>query len=243
MHEQVEREIIAILRAQDWASILGARNLEVTQERSDSDQLRVDVVLDSLISGFLPKLIPSPVLSEESLERTGYSPLQSDASFWLVDPLDGTREFRNGVPEYAVSIAYVERGIPIAGAIYNPARDEFFTSTDSNYRPPTQLAGAAQSGAYLFSRSEHAAGLHQAPRALPALHFPVGSVAYKLGILSALPPSAGLVSYRPKNCWDIAAGAAILRNRLGKELTTLAGGSISYRVPFERIPSLLVQPS
>ena len=43
---------------------------------------------------------------------------------WVVDPLDGTREFVQGIPEFCVSIAMVENGIPIAGGICNPATDE-----------------------------------------------------------------------------------------------------------------------
>ena len=43
---------------------------------------------------------------------------------WVVDPLDGTREFVQGIPEFCVSIALVENGVPIAGGICNPATDE-----------------------------------------------------------------------------------------------------------------------
>src|SRR5213082_747871 len=43
---------------------------------------------------------------------------------WIVDPLDGTREFVAGIPEFCVSIGFVENGRPVAGGIYNPATDE-----------------------------------------------------------------------------------------------------------------------
>src|SRR5712671_5980466 len=43
---------------------------------------------------------------------------------WVVDPLDGTREFVQGIPEFCVSIAMVENGVPVAGGICNPATDE-----------------------------------------------------------------------------------------------------------------------
>src|SRR3954464_14840041 len=45
---------------------------------------------------------------------------------WVVDPLDGTREFVQGIPEFCVSIAMVERGQPVAAGICNPATDETF---------------------------------------------------------------------------------------------------------------------
>ena len=60
-------------------------------------------------------------LSEESaddLSRVGKSRV------WVVDPLDGTREFVLGLPEFCVSVAFVEDGKPVAGGIYNPATHE-----------------------------------------------------------------------------------------------------------------------
>ena len=47
---------------------------------------------------------------------------------WIVDPLDGTTNFLHGIPHFAISIALVREGTPIAGLIYNPANDEFFTA-------------------------------------------------------------------------------------------------------------------
>jgi len=47
---------------------------------------------------------------------------------WIVDPLDGTTNFLHGIPHFAISIALAREGTPIAGLIYNPANDEFFTA-------------------------------------------------------------------------------------------------------------------
>src|ERR1035438_5875796 len=62
-------------------------------------------------------------LSEESVD----DPVRLQRSrVWVVDPLDGTREFVKGIPEFCVSIGFVENGRPVAGGIYNPATDETF---------------------------------------------------------------------------------------------------------------------
>ena len=62
-------------------------------------------------------------LSEESVD----DPIRLQRSrVWVVDPLDGTREFVKGIPEFCVSIGFVENGRPVAGGIYNPATDETF---------------------------------------------------------------------------------------------------------------------
>lgn len=59
-------------------------------------------------------------LSEESVD----DPIRLQRRcVWVVDPLDGTLEFIQGIPEFCVSIAFVEDGRPVAGGIYNPATD------------------------------------------------------------------------------------------------------------------------
>src|SRR6201987_2621181 len=60
-------------------------------------------------------------LSEESVDDL--SRLEKER-VWVVDPLDGTREFVQGIPEFCVSIGYVENGVPVAGGICNPATNE-----------------------------------------------------------------------------------------------------------------------
>ena len=45
---------------------------------------------------------------------------------WIVDPLDGTKEFINGIPEFSVAIALVEDGVPILGVTYNPIKREMY---------------------------------------------------------------------------------------------------------------------
>src|SRR5271155_1429908 len=62
-------------------------------------------------------------LSEESVDDL--SRLEKKR-VWIVDPLDGTREFVAGIPEFCVSIAMVEDGVPVAGGICNPATNEIF---------------------------------------------------------------------------------------------------------------------
>src|ERR1700739_1825794 len=60
-------------------------------------------------------------LSEESVDDVSRL---SKKRVWWVDPLDGTREFVAGIPEFCVSIGFVENGRPVAGGICNPATNE-----------------------------------------------------------------------------------------------------------------------
>jgi myo-inositol-1(or 4)-monophosphatase len=64
------------------------------------------------------------ILSEESRPSVGRA--AGAAHLWVIDPLDGTNNFRFGRPYSAVSVAYVEGGVPRAGAVYDPFREELF---------------------------------------------------------------------------------------------------------------------
>jgi myo-inositol-1(or 4)-monophosphatase len=141
---------------------------------------------------------------------------------WVVDPLDGTREFVEGIPEFCVSIAMVERGRPVAGGICNPATNEtFLGSIDSglefNCAPARTSQRDTLSGAVvLASRSETKRGEWKAFGDAPFKVQPMGSVAYKLARVAA-----GLeditFTLTPKHEWDVAGGAALILS---------AGGSV-----------------
>jgi myo-inositol-1(or 4)-monophosphatase len=134
---------------------------------------------------------------------------------WVVDPLDGTREFVEGIPEFCVSIAFVERGRPVAGGICNPATNEVFLgSIDSgliyNGSPARSSQRPSIDGAVvLASRSETKRGEWQAFQNAPFSVQPMGSVAYKLARVAAGLADATF-TLTPKHEWDVAAGAALV---------------------------------
>src|SRR5580693_10617476 len=122
-------------------------------------------------------------LSEESVD----DPIRLQCSrVWIVDPLDGTREFVKGIPEFCVSIGFVENGRPVAGGIFNPATDEtFLGSIDSgvtyNGKPALPSQRKTLEGALvLASRSEVKRGEWKVFENAPFKIRPMGSVAYKL---------------------------------------------------------------
>ena len=127
-------------------------------------------------------------LSEESVDDLA----RLEASrVWVVDPLDGTREFVAGIPEFCVSIAMVQDGRPVAGGVCNPATNEIFLgSIDSGVsyqgKPAQVSRRASLSGAsVLASRSEIKRGEWKQFDNAPFTIRPMGSVAYKLALVSA----------------------------------------------------------
>src|SRR2546430_14468282 len=133
---------------------------------------------------------------------------------WVVDPLDGTREFVAGIPEFCVSVAMVENGRPFAGGILNPATNEVFlgsvdTGVTYNGRPSQPSQRTSLEGALvLASRSEVKRGEWRRFENAPFNIRPMGSVAYKLALVSAGLADATF-TLTPKNEWDVAAGGGV----------------------------------
>jgi myo-inositol-1(or 4)-monophosphatase len=148
---------------------------------------------------------------------------------WVVDPLDGTREFVMGLPEFCVSIGFVENGKPVAGGIYNPATKEtFLGAVDAGVLYNGKPARASQRNSLdgtliLASRSEVKRGEWKLFEKGNFRVQAMGSVAYKLALVAA-----GLAditfTLTPKNEWDVVAGAALVQS---------AGGFVST---LERTP-------
>lgn len=151
---------------------------------------------------------------------------------WVVDPLDGTKEFIEGVPHFVVSVALVEDGEPVVGVLYNPASNELFTAAkaDGAFLDGERLSCSAETDfnemVILNSRSETRRGLWEQYSTDFKEQRAVGSVAYKLGLTSAGRADI-FASLRPKNEWDICAGHCILREA-GGEIVTLEGEPITY---------------
>lgn len=161
-------------------------------------------------------------LSEESVD----DPVRLGRDFaWIIDPLDGTKEFTLGIPEFVVSIGLVYKGTAVLGVLYNPIQDEMFAGVvgkgasfngvSCKVSTHTGLTGAR----IVCSRTEMKKGMFDAWTDRVKLH-PVGSVAYKFGRVAAGQAEATFTP-QPRNEWDICAGVAIVM---------AAGGHASGRV-------------
>ena len=96
------------------------QNIAVQYKSDASPVTEADEAADSLIFAELAKGAPGiPVVSEESVSQ-GRLPDISGGRFWLVDPLDGTKEFISGTGEFTVNIALIEDGSPVLGALHAP---------------------------------------------------------------------------------------------------------------------------
>ncbi|MDO9316595.1 MAG: 3'(2'),5'-bisphosphate nucleotidase CysQ [Gammaproteobacteria bacterium] len=102
-------------------------NIPSQAKSDDSPLTEADTRANALIVGELQKLTPSiPMLSEESA-LPPYAQRQLWREYWLIDPLDGTKEFINRNDEFTVNIALVRGGVPVLGVVHAPALAETWT--------------------------------------------------------------------------------------------------------------------
>jgi myo-inositol-1(or 4)-monophosphatase len=163
-------------------------------------------------------------LSEESADN---EERLKRSRVWLVDPLDGTKEYVSRIPEWCISIALMEDGVLVCGGIYNPQTDEMFYGSHEtgvickNSSSVSRMDGEKRVGDVLVlaSRSEVARGEWKRFQNRDFRLQPMGSVAYKLALVAAEKADATW-TLTPKNEWDVAAGVALLRAARGHVRTS-----------------------
>jgi myo-inositol-1(or 4)-monophosphatase len=225
---RIERALAAAVAVLRWFTP-GAVAAEV--KAGGSPVTEADRMVDATLRELLPR-DGEGWLSEESVD----DPSRLDCSrVWIVDPLDGTKEFVHGLPEWCVSVGLVVDGRPVAGGIANPATDQIIvgsleTGVTLNGKPVQASGRASLEGAVvLASRSETDRGEWDRFSGQAFEWRPMGSVAYKLALVAA-----GLVDATwtlvPKHEWDVAAGAALVE-AAGGVVTGLHGGPLPFNTP------------
>ncbi|MBX3727038.1 MAG: 3'(2'),5'-bisphosphate nucleotidase CysQ [Xanthomonadales bacterium] len=112
-------------RAGEAIMAVYATDFEIAQKDDASPLTRADLAAHEILVSGLAALPPGlPVLSEESASTVPAVERRHWRRYWLVDPLDGTREFIKRNDEFTVNIALVEDGVPVVGVVFAPALDE-----------------------------------------------------------------------------------------------------------------------
>jgi myo-inositol-1(or 4)-monophosphatase len=188
-----------------------------------------DIAVNDLLREKLTRLVPGAGwLSEETEDVAG---ARSHAQVWVVDPIDGTRAFISGRPDWTVSVALVTEGRPVLAALYAPVTEEMFLACAGggamlNGAAMAVAAGTADlTGARVAGPKRY---LDQLERAAPAIlpQPKVHSLALRLtrvgsGALDAAFSSGG------SHDWDLAA-ADLLVHEAGGALTPFDGEPLCY---------------
>jgi myo-inositol-1(or 4)-monophosphatase len=195
-------------------------DIEARRKSGDDPVTEADLAVDALLRRMLPA-DGEGWLSEET--RDDLSRLDRHR-VWVVDPLDGTREFVEGIPEWCVSVGLVVDGQPVAGGICNPATGQTVVGARGsgvtlNGQPVRVSERPTLQGALVVaSRSEVKRGEWEGYTEGLFTMRPTGSVAYKLGLVAAGLADATW-TLTPKHEWDVAAGVALVLAAGGTILT------------------------
>jgi myo-inositol-1(or 4)-monophosphatase len=202
---------------------------------SDAD-LAVDEMLRERLVGERPDY---GWLSEESVDN----PSRLDAlRVWIVDPIDGTRAFLAGTPEWTIAAALVENCEPVLAAVFNPATAEMFTARRGggaylngvpiSVTMPDEITGCRMIATKGFFKHK----IWAAPWPHTENTW-FNSIAYRLALIAAGRADATL-SLTGKSEWDIAA-AALLVEEAGGRITDAAGAALTFNKPSPRMNGLV----
>lgn len=184
-----------------------------------------DIAVNDYLSEVLQKARPDyGWLSEETKDDLSR---HRQKRCFVVDPIDGTRAFIDRKPGFAVSVAVIEDGQPIAGAVYNPLKDEMYTA---------HIEGGATLNAQTLSVSDkdeiEGCRMVGYPRKFKRLGWPAmdvsicNSMAYRI-VRVASGQDHATVAFTPKSDWDIAA-AHLIATEAGAVITNLWGQTPRY---------------
>ncbi len=239
----------AAREAAQSASEIIARHAAGTRESvdkgPDSPVTLADLEADEAIRQRLHRSFPDdPILSEETRD----TPAREAAErIWVVDPLDGTKEFIEGVPEFAISIALVLRGEPVVGVVMHaPSRECFWGAQGEGAFAGEQPLGVSSTARLseavaLVSRSEQRRGqLAEWSGWFRELR-PVGSVALKLAWIAAGRGDLW-ISAAPKSEWDVCAGDLLVREAGGRFVCAASGPRVYNQRDVLLEPPMLAGP-
>jgi 3'(2'), 5'-bisphosphate nucleotidase len=234
--------IVALAReaGQEIMKVYSEVNPAVEYKRDNSPLTQADLASQRVIVGGLGRLTPEwPVLSEESAEIS-FDERRVWEYFWMVDPLDGTKEFlrRNG--EFTVNIALMKSGQPILGVVYAPVIGQMYYAAkgagafraDGAAVVPIRTARAANGLTRVVVSRSHGSGEENLDRFVAGAEkcefIPMGS-SLKFCLVAEgaadIYPRTG-----PTMEWDTAAAHCIVEEA-GGSVTDLDGNSMNYNKP------------
>ena len=224
--------------------------VEVTDKADRSPLTEADRASHAVITRRLAEAFPGiPVLSEEGRDIP-YDERRRWKRFWLVDPLDGTKEFIQKNGEFTVNIALVDQGVPVIGVVYVPAQGVLYWGVrghgawkqeDAGPPRPIRVRRADPERGYTVveSRSHPSAELEAYLKDLPvAERIPAGSSLKFCAVAEGradLYPRLG-----PTMEWDTAAAQAVLE-AAGGRVEDLEGRPLRYNKPDLRNPHFVAR--
>lgn len=232
-----ERELeVAIAAAREAGDILlrhYERGSESWEKSEDNPVTAADLESDRAIAHRLREAFPDDgLLSEETV----HDPKRGEKRrVWIVDPMDGTKEFTKKIPEFCASIALAEDGEPVLGVILNPPAGVCIWATrgGGTWRDGARVhvnePPSLDEAVVIASRTEISRNQFEPYEGWFKELRPVGSIAWKLACIACGEGDLN-VSVAPKNEWDVCAGDVLVREAGGSYLS-FDGETRTYNQP------------
>ena len=189
----------------------------------------VDHLCEALVMRAVQERYPDDAFYAEEIGEVAATGAAKSGRVWIVDPLDGTVNYANGIPFFCISIALAFEGRPVIGVVYDPTRDETFTGAidgpSLRNGEPIHVADKELLEDLVVTLAVGGRGTarkrHAAMKSIRA-HRSMGSSALTLsyvacGRFDVYAQGAGL------SAWDVAA-AGLMAERAGATVTSLDGG-------------------
>jgi len=234
---QLARRLVPVVRAAGAVELKYYREgAEVIDKADGSPVTLADQEAEKLIFAALADIAPDiPVVGEEAVAG-GAMPDISGGRFFLVDPLDGTKEFITGGGDFTVNIALLEDFVPVMGIILAPVSDtlyygaagQAFMSVQGQTEKPIAVRAAPRDGLSVVASKRHGdpERLEEFLKGMAVKELVNRSSSLKFCVIAA--GEADLYPRLGPTCeWDIAAGEAILR-AAGGSVTQLDGAPMVY---------------
>ena len=219
----------------------------VSRKADSSPVTQADRLAETLIVAALAQWTPDiPIVAEEAASAGAVPPIGH--RFWLVDPLDGTREFAQRNGEFTVNIALVEAGVPVLGVVGAPAVNQLYagalglgvTLRDAAGTRAVRCRSVPEAGVSVLASRSH--GDQRALADFLALRR-VASIAQAGSSLKLCLIAAGQADLYPRFGrtmeWDIAAGHAVLAAAGGRVVVVADGQPLRYGKPGFENPSFV----
>jgi 3'(2'), 5'-bisphosphate nucleotidase len=243
---------LTTIAARAAAAIQDASGTSPRRKADGSPVTAADEAAEAVIYQGLEELATGiPIVAEERTAREGqHPPIPESESYFLVDPLDGTREFIAGRDEFTINIALISAGKPILGIVAAPAADLTWRGVLGRGADRISLSGKGRPAA-IRTRARPANPVIMVSRS----HLDARTKAYLANLPQATPASCGssikfcriaegaadlYPRLAPTHDWDVAAGHAVVV-AAGGDVRTAEGSALAYGAPDRLIPDFIAR--
>ena len=239
MKREIDVMRAAAMRAGARVLELAAGGFETRTKQDRSPVTTADLEVNRILHEELLGLFPDDGwLSEETAD----TPQRLEKKrVWIIDPIDGTKYFMRGIPQYTISIALTETSGPLAAVVYNPASQELFSAVRGsgawlNDRPIRVNDPHAARPVILVSPPAWERGRFEVLNDVAECR-PMGSIAYTLALVAA-GQADGAFNVDRLNEWDIAGGVLLIEEAGGKAVDR-AGRTLLFNKPLTGVDGMI----